>query len=212
MDSAVKAVLARTPVVPVITIDRVEDAVPLAEALISGGIPVLEITLRTAAGLESIHQIKAAFPDASVGAGTVLNATDLANAKAAGADFIVSPGLTPDFLAAGLANGAPLLPGVATVSEIMLGLEAGLQTFKFFPAEANGGVPVLKAFAGPFGAISFCPTGGISLNNAASYLALPSVLSVGGSWLCPTSLIDKGDWSAIQQLASEAATLGEPQT
>lgn len=208
MDTAVKAVLARTPVVPVITIEREADALPLAEALITGGIPVLEITLRTPAGLPAIEAVKKAFPEASVGAGTVINEAGLVNAKNAGADFIVSPGLTADFLNLAMINGVPLLPGIATVSEIMLGLNAGLQTFKFFPAEANGGVPVLKAFAGPFADVCFCPTGGISLSNAESYLSLPSVLSVGGSWICPQSLIDDGDWQAITKLAQEASALG----
>lgn len=208
MDAAVKAVLARTPVVPVITIERESDAIPLAEALINGGIPVLEITLRTPAGIKAIEIVKDAFPDASVGAGTVLNAEDLRNAKLAGADFIVSPGLTPQFLDAAIPNGVPLLPGIATVGDLMLGLEVGLKTFKFFPAEANGGIPVLKAFAGPFGDICFCPTGGITVNNACDYLALPSVLSVGGSWLCPKALMDTSDWDAITQLANDASILG----
>ncbi len=210
MDAAVKSILARTPVVPVIVIDNEKDAIPLAEALIAGGIPVLEITLRTPVGLKAIETVKKRFPEASVGAGTVLSPIDLQDAKDAGADFIVSPGLTPTLLAAGLEKGVPLLPGIASVSDMMLGIEAGLKTFKFFPAEANGGIPVLKAFAGPFADICFCPTGGIGINNASDYLALPSVLSVGGSWICPSSLVAAGDWQGITELAKAASLLGQP--
>lgn len=208
-DAAVKAVLAKTPVVPVMVIDDLEKAVPLAGALLQGGVSVLEITLRTPAGLPAIAAIKNAYPEASVGAGTVTSAASLREACEQGADFIVSPGLTPKLLDAAVAARVPLLPGIATISELMLGLEYGVHTFKFFPAEAAGGVKVLKAFAGPFPDICFCPTGGISLDNAAAYLALPSVLSVGGSWLCPADKVAGNDWAAISQLARETQTLAK---
>lgn len=207
LSGAARQILKQAPVVPVITINKLESAVPLAKALMAGGIPVLEVTLRTAHGLEAIRLIKEQVPDAIVGAGTVLNETDLANAVAAGSEFIITPGLTDSLLQAGVNCGVPFMPGIATVSDLMRCREKGLDTLKFFPAEANGGAKALKAFAGPFADMAFCPTGGIGLNNLESYLALPSVLSVGGSWIVPDKLIDQGDWDGITTLAREACDL-----
>lgn len=204
MSEAVRTILGRAPVVPVITIDAIEQAVPLARALVGGGIPVLEITLRTAHGLEAIRRIRAEVEGAVVGAGTVLTGADLDNAIAAGSEFIVTPGLTDTLLQQGANCGVPFLPGIATVSELMRCLEHGQRTLKFFPAEAAGGAKTLKAFAGPFPGVAFCPTGGIGLANIADYLAVPSVLSVGGSWLTPASLVTAQDWPAITALAREA--------
>lgn len=204
MSEAVRTILGRAPVVPVITINAIDEAVPLARALVAGGIPVLEITLRTAHGLEAIRRIRDEVEGAVVGAGTVLTRADLDNAIAAGSEFIVTPGLTDSLLRAGVDCGLPFLPGVATVSELMRCLEHDQRTLKFFPAEAAGGAKTLKAFAGPFPGVAFCPTGGIGLANMADYLAVPSVLSIGGSWLTPAPLIAAQDWSAITALAREA--------
>lgn len=192
-------------VIPVLTLHRASDAVPLARALVAGGLTVLEVTLRTPAALEAIRLIAANVPDARVGAGTVLTAADRDRAASAGAAFAVSPGLTPNLLAP---HDLPLLPGVATASELMLGLEAGLTAFKFFPAMPMGGAALLKAWAGPFPQASFCPTGGIDANNAANLLALPNVACVGGAWVAPGSLVDAGRWDAITALAEQAVALG----
>ena len=175
-------IMGLAPVIPVLVIDRVEDAVPIAEALVAGGLPVLEVTLRTPAALESIRAMKR-VPGAVVGAGTVLNPSQLADARAAGAEFIVSPGLTQRL---GEAIGAtPFLPGVSTTGDIMRALDLGFTRLKFFPAEAAGGLPVLKALAAVFGHVRFCPTGGISQDSAPAWLAQPAVACVGGSWLVP---------------------------
>ena len=200
-------ILAMAPVVPVITITDVDQAVPLAKALIRGGIPVLEITLRTDQGLAAISRIKQEIEGAVVGAGTVTDGRELDQALAAGSEFIITPGLTPSLLAAGVACGVPFMPGVATVSELMACLEKGLRTLKFFPAEASGGAAALKAFSGPFPQVRFCPTGGIGPDNIASYLALNSVLSVGGSWITPDRLIAEQNWAAITDLAEQACAL-----
>jgi 2-dehydro-3-deoxyphosphogluconate aldolase/(4S)-4-hydroxy-2-oxoglutarate aldolase len=202
--------LRRAPVVPVITIRDIDHAVPLARALVGGGLPLLEITLRTEHGLEAMRRIRAEVEGVIVGAGTVLNGKEFELAQAAGAEFIVSPGITTDLLQAAERTGTRLLPGVATVSEIMQGLQYGLETFKFFPAEAAGGIPMLRAFAGPFPRLRFCPTGGIGPDNAPAYLALDNVICVGGSWLTPEAVVQKGDWQTIGRLAREAAKLTRP--
>ena len=199
-----REILSLAPVVPVIMISDIEHAVPLAKALKAGGVPVLEVTLRTPEGLEAIRRIKAEVDGVVVGAGTITNATELEKAIEAGSEFIITPGLTPELRKEGAACGLPFMPGVATVSEMMCCLEQGLDTLKFFPAEANGGAKALKAFAGPFPDVGFCPTGGIGLKNMAEYLALPSVLSVGGSWIAPDDLMALNDWQSITNLAKEA--------
>ena len=190
-------------------IDRVEDALPLAEALLAGGVKVLEVTLRTAAGLPAIETIARNLPEAVVGVGTVLNADDARRASEAGARFAVSPGYTSEVGSACKRLDLPLLPGVATSSEIMAALADGFSFLKLFPAEAAGGIPLLKAWASPFGQVSFCPTGGISQATAANYLALPNVRCVGGSWLTPGDAMRAGDWARITQLARETQALRE---
>jgi 2-dehydro-3-deoxyphosphogluconate aldolase/(4S)-4-hydroxy-2-oxoglutarate aldolase len=201
----IEPVLTRAPVIPVLTIARIEDAVPLARALCKGGLPVLEVTLRTDAALDAITAIARDVSDAVVGAGTVLAPSDIYRAREAGARFAVSPGLTESLARA---TALPLLPGVATASEIMRGKEWGFAHFKFFPAESSGGVAALKSFAGPFSNIRFCPTGGITAQTALDYLALRNVLCVGGSWMVPQAMIDAQDWNGITTLAQEAAALG----
>lgn len=200
-------VLARAPVVPVLSIERAEDAVPLARALVDGGLPVLEVTLRTEAAIGAIRAIREQVPDASVGAGTVLTARDLSAVEAAGATFAISPGATDALYAAASDARIPLLPGIATASELMHGLELGYQRFKFFPAESSGGIAALKSFAGPFAQAKFCPTGGIDVAKAPAYLALPNVITVGGSWMVPADALASGDWQRIATLAREAAAL-----
>lgn len=195
------------PVIPVIVIDRVEDALPLAQALLAGGVKVLEVTLRTPAGLPAIEAIARQLPEAVVGVGTVLNADDARRASEAGARFAVSPGYTSEVGAACKAVGLPLLPGVATSSEIMAALADGFQFLKLFPAEAVGGIPLLKSWASPFGQVSFCPTGGITNATAPNYLALPNVRCVGGSWLTPADAVRSGDWARITQLAQTTQSL-----
>jgi 2-dehydro-3-deoxyphosphogluconate aldolase/(4S)-4-hydroxy-2-oxoglutarate aldolase len=178
----------------------------MASALVRGGVRVLEVTLRTDAALEAIREMTS-IDGAVVGAGTVLNARQLDQAVAAGAQFIVSPGLTKELAMAAERAGVPLLAGVATATDIMRGLDLGLSRFKFFPAETSGGVGAIKAFHGPFSSIKFCPTGGISSESASSYLALPNVVCVGGSWLTPSDAVQAGDWARIEALAKEAASL-----
>ena len=196
--------LSLSPIVPVLTIERVEDAVPLARALVAGGLKVLEVTLRTPAAIEAMARIAAEVPDALLAAGTVLSVEDLERSAKAGARFAFSPGLA-DFMLE--PQALPILPGVATASEIMKGLEAGLTTFKFFPAVPAGGVGALKSFQGPFGGVAFCPTGGIGAANAKDFLALPNVLCVGGSWVAPPEAIAAGDWKKIEGLARDAVAL-----
>lgn len=195
----------QAPVVPVLTIGKLGQAVPLARALVAGGLPVLEVTLRTDIALEAIAAISQEVPEAIVGAGTVVNPSDFAQACAAGSRFIVSPGVTPSLLECAANSSIPLIPGVATVSEMMLALDFGIDCLKFFPAEAAGGTAVLKAFSGPFPNVSFCPTGGIGLHNLEEYLSLRAVITVGGTWLTPTSLLESGDWDGITALASDAS-------
>ncbi|MBX6425934.1 MAG: bifunctional 4-hydroxy-2-oxoglutarate aldolase/2-dehydro-3-deoxy-phosphogluconate aldolase [Variibacter sp.] len=200
--------VTRAPVIPVLTVDRVADAVPLARALVAGGLPVLEVTLRTPAALEAIAAIAAAMPQAIVGAGTVTEPKDVAEAVEAGARFLVSPG-TPAELAAAMADApVPCLPGCATVAEAMALAARGFSVLKFFPAEASGGVRWLKAVAAPLPALRFCPTGGIDGGNAADYLALPNVAAVGGSWVAPRDALAAGDFARITELARQAAALG----
>ncbi len=200
----VEDIMRLAPVIPVIVVDEVEHAVPLAEALVAGGLPALEVTLRTPAALESIAAMKQ-VSGAVVGAGTVTNPSELEKALAAGAEFIVSPGLTEPLGRAAIEAQVPFLPGIANASDIMRGLDLGLTHFKFFPAMAAGGLPALKALAAPFGQCRFCPTGGIGPDNAAEWLAFDPVLCVGGSWVCPRGAPDK---ATIEALALEAARLG----
>ncbi|HOV96537.1 MAG TPA: bifunctional 4-hydroxy-2-oxoglutarate aldolase/2-dehydro-3-deoxy-phosphogluconate aldolase [Thermomonas sp.] len=206
-NALVDAVFARAPVVPVITIERLEDAIPLCRALADNGLPVLEVTLRTACALDAIALLARELPQACVGAGTVLHARDLDAVTKAGAAFAISPGVTDTLYTAAKDCATPLIPGIATAGELMRGLEHGWQRFKFFPAEASGGVAALKGFAGPLPMARFCPTGGIDLAKAPSYLALPNVACVGGSWMLPNAAIAAHDWERIGALAREAAQL-----
>lgn len=197
---------ALAPVIPVLVIEDLAHARPLAEALVAGGLPMLEVTLRTPVALDAIREM-ARVPGGVVGAGTLLTAADVAAARAAGARFGVSPGATPELLSACEAADLPILPGAATASEVMALLARGYTTAKFFPAENIGGAPVLKSLGGPLPQVSFCPTGGVSPGNAASYLALDNVLCVGGSWVAPRDLVARGDWAGITALARTAAAL-----
>lgn len=206
MSTAIAVVLSRVPVIPVLTIPDVECARPLAEALVAGGLPVIEVTLRTPAAPEAIRRMRD-VPGAVVGAGTVLDPTSLATALDAGADFIVSPGLTERLAEAALARGVAFLPGVANASDIMRALDLGLRHLKFFPAETSGGAPAVKAFHGPFGDVRFCPTGGVTTAKAPDYLSLPNVPCVGGTWIAPVDRIAARDWSGIQAAAAAAAAL-----
>jgi len=195
------------PVIPVIVIQRLEDAVPLAEALVAGGVKVLEVTLRTPVALKAMEAIAKAVPDAIVGAGTLRTAADAKAARDAGCVFGVSPGFTVSLSDACKAAGLPLLPGVSTASEVMMAADEGYGFLKLFPATAVGGVNLLKALAGPFADVAFCPTGGITPETAPQFLSLPNVKVCGGSWLTPQSAIDAGDWARITQLAREAQAL-----
>ena len=201
------SLVSQTPVIPVLTIERVADAAPLARALVAGGLPVIEVTLRTKAALEAIKAIAAEVPDCVVGVGTVTRGADIQAAIAAGAKYLVSPG-TPSELAAALADAAvPVLPGCATVSEAMALSLRGFKVLKFFPAEACGGVAWLKSIAAPLPELRFCPTGGIDQRNAATYLACANVLAVGGSWVAPKDALATGDFARITELARAAAAL-----
>lgn len=206
-DPRVRAILKLAPVIPVFTPDNIDDAVQVAQALLRGGLPVIEVTLRTPNAMEAIKAMVEAVPDAVVGAGTVLDAKQLEQLKAAGGRFAVSPGATDRLYAAARDADLPFLPGVATSSELMRGLEYGLDTFKFFPAVQAGGAAMLSAWNGPFGDVRFCPTGGISAQTASQFLHLPNVLCVGGSWLTTRELLQARDWAKIEQLAREAAVL-----
>src|SRR3954462_14038217 len=201
------ALVSRTPVIPVLTIERSAAAVPLARALVAGGLPVIEVTLRTKAALDAIRAIAAEVPDCVVGVGTILRPADIAAAIAAGAKYLVSPG-TPSELAAALADvDIPVLPGCATVSEAMALGARGFKVLKFFPAEASGGVAWLKSVAAPLPELKFCPTGGIDSRNIATYLACSNVLAAVGSWVAPKDAIASGDFARITQLAREASAL-----
>jgi 2-dehydro-3-deoxyphosphogluconate aldolase/(4S)-4-hydroxy-2-oxoglutarate aldolase len=204
-ERTIEEVMALAPVIPVLTIAEVAHAVPLARALVRGGLYALEITLRTEAALEAIDAISRAVPDAVPGVGTVTTGDELRAARAAGAQFAVSPGFAADLAAA--AGDLPYLPGIATASEAMAAQQAGLRYLKFFPAEAMGGMATLQALAGPFSRLIFCPTGGIGRDNAGGYLALGNVCCVGGSWVAPRDAVEAGAWEVISDLAAEAARL-----
>ncbi|MEU9461740.1 bifunctional 4-hydroxy-2-oxoglutarate aldolase/2-dehydro-3-deoxy-phosphogluconate aldolase [Streptomyces sp. NPDC058322] len=201
------SVLDLAPVVPVVVLEDAADAVPLARALVAGGLPAIEVTLRTAAAPDAIRAIASEVPDAVVGAGTVISGRNVSDTVAAGARFLVSPGWTDRLLDAMKASGVPFLPGVSTTSEVVALLERGVTEMKFFPAEAAGGTAYLKALSAPLPQARFCPTGGISLASAPSYLALPNVGCVGGSWMVPADAIAAKDWARVERLASEAAAL-----
>ena len=201
------SIMQNAPVIPVIVLHDVDHAVSMAKALVGGGIRVLEVTLRTPQGLPSIEAIAKAVPEAIVGAGTVRSSADAKAAAAAGARFAVSPGFTEKMAQAAQDAKLPLLPGVATSSEVMMAREAGFQYMKFFPAVQAGGIPMLKAWQGPFFDVKFCPTGGVSPSNAAEFLALSNVVCVGGSWLVPADAVAQKEWSRITTLAWDTATL-----
>jgi 2-dehydro-3-deoxyphosphogluconate aldolase/(4S)-4-hydroxy-2-oxoglutarate aldolase len=201
------AIFQHTAVIPVLTIERVEDAVPLASALVRGGLRLLEVTFRTAAAPAAIAAIVRDVPDAVVGAGTLMRPNDISQALEAGAKFLVSPGLMPDLVSAGLATEVPYIPGVATASEVMAARSLGFSLLKFFPAAAMGGVAYLRALAGPYPMVRYVPTGGITAGDVAGYLALPSVVAVGGTWLATGDLVAAGAWETIRGLASEAAAI-----
>src|SRR5438034_355669 len=207
-DAIMHALFRGITVLPVVTIERERDAVPLARALFEGGLPVIEITLRTAAAVPAIVAIARELPQIVVGAGTLLRAADVATAVQAGAGFLVSPGLTPELAAAALAAELPYLPGVATPSEVMAARALGICVMKFFPAEALGGAAWLRALAPVFPGVAFCPTGGIDETRAAEYLTLANVPMVGGSWMVPRDAVVAGDWRRIRRLAERAAAIG----
>jgi len=206
--AALRQTLSLAPVIPVIIINDVSHARPLAEALVAGGLPVLEVTLRTAHALQAIEEM-AKVPGAVVGSGTVRTPLQMGHSVDAGCQFMVSPGASPRLLEAAEEHVIPLLPGIGTPTEAMTASEHGYSFLKFFPAEAMGGVNVLKAFASPLSDVTFCPTGGIDMAKAPEYLALPNVICVGGSWVMPADAIASGDWKRIEQLAREASQLGK---
>jgi len=203
------AILTRAPVIPVLVVEDAAQAVPLARALVAGGMSVLEITLRSTAALEAIRRIAAEVPDAVVGAGTVLNPAQFAAAQLAGAKFVISPGATEALYYTAKDTGLPYLPAVATASEVMRAMEQGFARAKFFPAESSGGVATLKSFAGPFPDMKFCPTGGITEANLRSYTSLPNVFAAGGSWLAPKDLLQAGDWAGVTALARKAVQIAK---
>ncbi|UGA46210.1 bifunctional 4-hydroxy-2-oxoglutarate aldolase/2-dehydro-3-deoxy-phosphogluconate aldolase [Bradyrhizobium quebecense] len=196
--------IRQATVIPVLTIERLQDAVPLAKALVAGGVRTLEVTLRTPVAVDAAKAIIAEVPDAVVGIGTILNADDLARAEVLGATFGISPGATPELLKAVAASRLPFAPGIATASELMQALAHGFDVVKFFPAEQAGGIKALRALAGPFPNVRVCPTGGIGEANAATWLAEPNVLAVGGSWLCPAADIRAGNWAGITAMCAKA--------
>ncbi len=202
------SLLSLVPVVPVVVLDDLDHAVPVARALVAGGLPVIELTLRTPVALDAIAAIAAEVPEILVGAGTITSPELVLRAVKAGAQFLVSPGTTPGLLREMAWAGVPFLPGTATVSEAMAVLEAGYSEMKFFPAEASGGAAYLKSLASPLPAARFCPTGGITAASAPSYLSLPNVGCVGGSWLTPADALAAGDWDRVAALTREAAALG----
>ncbi|KEO51642.1 bifunctional 4-hydroxy-2-oxoglutarate aldolase/2-dehydro-3-deoxy-phosphogluconate aldolase [Thioclava pacifica] len=204
--AAARRVCELAPIVPVIVVKNVAHAAPLAKALVAGGLPALEVTLRTPCALDAIRAM-ADVEGGVVGAGTLLTPADVKAAKAAGAKFGVSPGATDRLVKACEDEGLPLLPGAATASEVMKLYEIGYDVLKFFPAEASGGAPALKAIGAPIPQVSFCPTGGVSMKNANDYLSLPNVLCAGGSWVAPDAMVQSGDWAGIEALAREAAAL-----
>jgi len=201
------SVLDLAPVVPVVVVEELADAVPLARALVAGGLPAIEITLRTPVALDAIRAVADAVPDAVVGAGTLISPAQVSDVVAAGARFLVSPGWTDVLLESMRASGVPFLPGVSTASEVIALLERGVREMKFFPAEAAGGTAYLKSLSGPLPQARFCPTGGIGPANAPEYLALPNVGCVGGSWMLPADAIAARDWDRVETLARQASTL-----
>lgn len=202
-----KELLSEYPIIPVVVIEQIEDAVPLAKSLVAGGLSVIEVTLRTPAAIAAIEDIIENVPGAVVGSGTVCSESQLQMSIELGCKFAVSPGATDSLLKKARDSGFNYLPGVSSASEVMRGLEYGYDTFKFFPAEAVGGTTLLKSLHGPFGDVKFCATGGIGLDNVMSYLSLTNVLSVGGSWITPSKLIKEKRWSEIERLASQASSL-----
>ncbi|RVZ22753.1 bifunctional 4-hydroxy-2-oxoglutarate aldolase/2-dehydro-3-deoxy-phosphogluconate aldolase [Helicobacter pylori] len=204
MQDKIIEVLQISPIVPVVVIEDLNDAVPLAQSLIEGGIPIIEVTLRSSCALEAIELIAKNVPKMHVGAGTILNLTQLEQAQNRGAEFLISPGLTPSLLEYAKKKDMPLIPGVSSSSEVMQALELGYNALKFFPAEYCGGVKLLNAFNGPFKGVKFCPTGGISADNMRSYLDLENVLCVGGSWLTPKDLIQNKEWDKITEICKRA--------
>lgn len=204
-----KDVLRMGPVMPVIVIRTLDHAAPLARALFKGGIRVFEVTLRTDAALDAVTAMRDAVPEAIVGVGTVTRTADLEAAIKAGAMFAVSPGLTRELAEAAAGPGLPLLPGIMTPAELMVARDSGFDALKFFPAREAGGVGMLRAMSGPFPDVLFCPTGGITVDTAPSYLELPNVACVGGTWLAPADLMEQGDWDSITRLAEQAAALGK---
>ena len=203
----IDALAARARILPVITIAREQDILPLADALAAGGLTALEVTLRSEHGLKAIQVLREQRPELIVGAGTVLDRQMLAATEAAGSQFTVTPGITQDMLEAGAASALPLLPGISSPSELMMGYALGYRRFKLFPAEVSGGVAAIKAFGGPFGDVRFCPTGGVGPANIKSYMAQPNVMCVGGSWMLDSSWIKNGDWARIQECSAEALQL-----
>lgn len=204
MSTQSDVLLTTSPVMPVLVIERVEDAVPIAKALKAGGLKVLEVTLRTESAIDVIREIAANVDGVLVGAGTVTRVEEFAAIQQAGGQFAISPGATETLLKAGLEWDLPYLPAVSSVSELMRAMEFGYSCFKFFPAEASGGPAALKSFAGPFPSVRFCPTGGIGANNFTDYLKLPNVSVVGGSWVVPQAMVDAKDWNGITELAKDA--------
>ncbi len=207
MQDKIIEVLQISPIVPVVVIENIKDAVPLAQSLIEGGIPIIEVTLRSSCALEAIELIAKNVPKMRVGAGTILNLTQLEQAQNRGAEFLISPGLTIKLLEHAKKKDMPLIPGVSSSSEVMQALELGYNALKFFPAEYCGGVKLLNAFNGPFKGVKFCPTGGISIDNMHSYLNLENVLCVGGSWLTPKNLIQNKEWDKITEICKRSLAL-----
>src|SRR6202020_1128150 len=203
----IREIVGLAPVIPVLTVTELEHAVPLARALAAGGLKVLEITLRTPVALAAIEAMRKAVPDAVVGVGTLTRAVDLSAADRAGAQFGVTPGLTPELAAASRGARFPLLPGVMTPTELIAARNAGFNVLKLFPAEQAGGIGMLKALGAPFPDVLFCPTGGISRETAPDFLALPNVVCVGGSWVAPRAMLEAGDWAGVEALARDAASL-----
>ncbi|ADN80214.1 bifunctional 4-hydroxy-2-oxoglutarate aldolase/2-dehydro-3-deoxy-phosphogluconate aldolase [Helicobacter pylori] len=204
MQDKIIEILQISPIVPVVVIENIKDAVPLAQSLIEGGIPIIEVTLRSSCALEAIELIAKNVPKMRVGAGTILNLTQLEQAQNRGAEFLISPGLTIKLLEHAKKKDMPLIPGVSSSSEVMQALELGYNALKFFPAEYCGGVKLLNAFNGPFKGVKFCPTGGVSVDNMRSYLALENVVCVGGSWLTPKDLIQNKEWDKITEICKRA--------
>ncbi len=207
MQDRIIEVLQISPIVPVVVIENIKDAVPLAQSLVEGGIPIIEVTLRSSCALEAIELIAKNVPKMRVGAGTILNPTQLEQAQNRGAEFLISPGLTIKLLEHAKKKDMPLIPGVSSSSEVMQALELGYSALKFFPAEYCGGVKLLNAFNGPFKGVKFCPTGGISIDNMHSYLNLENVLCVGGSWLTPKNLIQNKEWDKITEICKRSLAL-----